>query len=30
MFDTNNVVEATKMRERYDELIEYFKKEMNL
>ena len=30
MFDTNNVVEATIMRERYDELIEYFKKEINL
>lgn len=30
IFDTNNVIEATKMRERYDELIEYFKKEMNL
>ena len=30
MFDTNNVVEATMMRERYDELIEYFNKEINL
>lgn len=30
MFDTNNVVEATIMRERYDELIAYFKKEMDL
>lgn len=30
MFDTNNVVEATKMRERYDDLIGYFKREMTL
>lgn len=28
-FDTNNVVDAIKMKERYDELIASFKKEMN-
>ena len=29
-FDTNNVVEGIKMKERYDELMEYFKKEVNI
>lgn len=28
-FDTNNVVEATTLKERYDELLEYFKMEMS-
>lgn len=28
-FDTNNVVEAVKLKERYDELIETFKKDMS-
>jgi len=29
-FDTNNVVEGIKLKERYDELLEFFKKEMSL
>jgi hypothetical protein len=28
-FDTNNVVEGIKLKERYDGLMEYFKKEIN-
>lgn len=29
-FDGNNVVEGIKMKERYDELMEYFKKELSM
>jgi len=29
-FDTNNVIEGIKVKERYDELMEYFRKEMCL
>jgi hypothetical protein len=29
-FDPNNVAEAIKLKERYDELMKYFKKEMSL
>ncbi len=29
-FDTNNVVEGIKLKERYDELLEYFKKELGI
>lgn len=29
-FDTNNVVEGIKLKERYDELLDYFKKELGI
>lgn len=29
-FDTKNVVDAIKMKDRYDELMEFFKKDLNL
>jgi hypothetical protein len=29
-FDTNNVVEAILMKERYNELIEYFRRDLSI